>query len=163
MSFEGFPGRDVRAKLDHPVIDADAHVVECDFAHLDFVRQLAGEEMAKAALAVRDHRGPTVRGFWWGLPILSTLLLVGLLIVSLPQPLRAGTEARARQSGSAARPRLPARFWLYAAFATVYGICETMNGNWSATTAACPTGRAIQRSRSSGSATAPPTTRSTAG
>ena len=68
MSFEGFPGRDVRAKLDHPVIDADAHVVECDFAHLDFVRQLAGEEMAKAALAVRDHRGPTVRGFWWGLP-----------------------------------------------------------------------------------------------
>ena len=68
MSFEGFPGRDVRAKLDHPVIDADAHVVECDFAHLDFVRQLAGEEMAQAALAVRDHRGPTVRGFWWGLP-----------------------------------------------------------------------------------------------
>ena len=68
MSFEGFPGRDVRAKLDHPVIDADAHIVECDFAHLDFVRQIAGAEMAKAALAARDHRGPTVRGFWWGLP-----------------------------------------------------------------------------------------------
>ena len=68
MSFEGFPGRDVRAKLDHPIIDADAHVIECDFAHLDFVRELAGEEIAKAALALRDHRGPTVRGFWWGLP-----------------------------------------------------------------------------------------------
>ena len=68
MSFEGFPGRDVRAKLDHPVIDADAHIIECDFAHLDFVRQLAGEETAKAALAMRDHRGPTVRGFWWGVP-----------------------------------------------------------------------------------------------
>ncbi|HUK09862.1 MAG TPA: amidohydrolase family protein [Stellaceae bacterium] len=68
MSFEGFPGRDVRAKLDHPVIDADAHIIECDFAHLDFVRQLAGEEVAKAALAMRDHRGPTVRGFWWGVP-----------------------------------------------------------------------------------------------
>ncbi|HUH84863.1 MAG TPA: amidohydrolase family protein [Stellaceae bacterium] len=68
MSFEGFPGRDVRAKLDHPVIDADAHVVECDFAHLDFVRQLAGEEMAKAVHAVRAHHGPTVKGFWWGLP-----------------------------------------------------------------------------------------------
>jgi fucose permease len=28
-------------------------------------------------------------------------------------------------------PGLPARFWLYAAFAVCYGICETMNGNWS--------------------------------
>ena len=50
MSIEGFPGRDVRAKLDHPVIDADAHVVECDFAHLDFVREIAGEEIAKTVL-----------------------------------------------------------------------------------------------------------------
>jgi len=68
MSFEGFPGRDVREKLDHPVIDADAHIIECDFAHLDFVRQIGGEEVAKAALTLRDHRGPTVRGFWWGVP-----------------------------------------------------------------------------------------------
>jgi len=66
--FEGFPGRDVRARLDHPVIDADAHVVECDFAHLDFVRQLAGEDTAKRVMAVRANHGPTVRGFWWGLP-----------------------------------------------------------------------------------------------
>jgi predicted TIM-barrel fold metal-dependent hydrolase len=66
--FEGFPGRDVRAKLDHPVIDADAHVVECDFAHLDFLRQVAGEDVIKRVLAVRAHHGPTVRGFWWGLP-----------------------------------------------------------------------------------------------
>ena len=29
------------------------------------------------------------------------------------------------------RPAIPARFWLYAAFAFLYGICETMNGNWS--------------------------------
>ncbi|HEX9466520.1 MAG TPA: amidohydrolase family protein [Alphaproteobacteria bacterium] len=68
MSIEGFPGRDVRAKLDHPVIDADAHVVECDFAHQDFVRQLAGEDVAKRVSALRAHHGPTVRGFWWGLP-----------------------------------------------------------------------------------------------
>ena len=26
---------------------------------------------------------------------------------------------------------MPGRFWVYAAFAVVYGICETMNGNWS--------------------------------
>jgi len=68
MSFEGFPGRDVRAKLDHPVIDADAHVVECDFAHLDFVRQIAGEDTVKRIIAERANHGPTVRGFWWGLP-----------------------------------------------------------------------------------------------
>jgi len=68
MSFEGFPGRDVRAKLDHPVIDADAHIVECDFAHLDFVRQIAGEDVVKTITAVRAHHGPTVKGFWWGLP-----------------------------------------------------------------------------------------------
>src|SRR4029450_5338049 len=26
---------------------------------------------------------------------------------------------------------IPGRFWLYAGFAVLYGICETMNGNWS--------------------------------
>ncbi len=67
-------------------------------------------------------------GFWWGLPVTSTVLLVGLLVVSLRLPLRAGAGASAARQ---ARPGLPARFWLYAAFATAYGICETMNGNWS--------------------------------
>src|SRR5499427_6115712 len=67
-------------------------------------------------------------GFWWGLPILSTVLLAGLLLVSLRLPLRAETGASAR---APARHGLPARFWLYAAFAVCYGICETMNGNWS--------------------------------
>src|SRR5215471_2013489 len=67
-------------------------------------------------------------GFWWGLPVLSTVLLVGLLLVSLRLPLRAETGAGARSPG---RHGLPGRFWLYAAFAVAYGICETMNGNWS--------------------------------
>jgi hypothetical protein len=67
-------------------------------------------------------------GFWWGLPILSTVLLAGLLLVSLRLPLRAETGASTRAPG---RHRLPAWFWLYAGFAVAYGICETMNGNWS--------------------------------
>ena len=29
-----------------------------------------------------------------------------------------------------ARPPLPARFWVYAGFAVLYGVCETLNGNW---------------------------------
>jgi predicted TIM-barrel fold metal-dependent hydrolase len=68
MSIEGFPGSEVRARLDHPVIDADAHVVECDFAHLDFVRQLGGAEMVERVGSVIAAAGPTVKGFWWGLP-----------------------------------------------------------------------------------------------
>ena len=66
--FEGFPGSAVRARLDHPVIDADAHVVECEFAHLDFVRQLAGHDAAERIRTFVAGHGPTVRGFWWGVP-----------------------------------------------------------------------------------------------
>src|SRR5580765_8251583 len=66
-------------------------------------------------------------GFWWGLPLTSTCLLIGLIVVSLGLPLRA---AQARAS-AAVRVHVPARFWMYAAFAVLYGICETTNGNWS--------------------------------
>lgn len=65
-------------------------------------------------------------GFWWGLPVLSTLLLVALLAVSFRLPMHTG----ARAAAGAARGGIPARFWLYAAFALLYGICETVNGNW---------------------------------
>ncbi len=66
-------------------------------------------------------------GFWWGLPVMSAVLLALLLAVSLPMPLRAG--ARAAAAGGA-RTAVPSRFWIFAAFAVLYGICETMNGNW---------------------------------
>jgi fucose permease len=69
-------------------------------------------------------------GFWWGLPVLSAVLLAGLLFVSFRLPLRAGVRVAAEK----ARERtaaIPTRFWLYALFAVLYGICETMNGNWS--------------------------------
>ena len=68
-------------------------------------------------------------GFWWGLPIVSMVLLVALLLVSARLPLRAG--ARASSGERQQRRGVPARFWFYAAFAVLYGICETMNGNWS--------------------------------
>jgi MFS family permease len=69
-------------------------------------------------------------GFWWGLPVLSSVLLAALLLASLWLPLRTG--ARAAATPSRDRPTaVPARFWWYAVFAVLYGICETVNGNWS--------------------------------
>jgi MFS family permease len=65
-------------------------------------------------------------GFWWGLPVLTGVFLVGLLVVSVPLSLQTAVAAAGR-----ARARIPSRFWLFAGFAVLYGICETMNGNWS--------------------------------
>jgi len=67
-------------------------------------------------------------GFWWGLPVLSGVLLIALLTVSLPLPLR--VDRGPAEGGLGASRGIPARFWLFAAFVVLYGICETMNGNW---------------------------------
>jgi fucose permease len=61
-------------------------------------------------------------GFWWGLPILSGVLLAVLIAASLPLALDTRSAVR---SG-----RLPRAFWLFAGFAVLYGACETVNGNW---------------------------------
>jgi MFS family permease len=66
-------------------------------------------------------------GAWWGLPVTSTVLLVALVLVSLRLPLRVQPR---RAEGAGARTGIPARFWIYAGFAVLYGICETVNGNW---------------------------------
>jgi len=68
-------------------------------------------------------------GFWWGLPVLSSALLAGLIAVSARLPLRPGAPEVTPGGGRAAR--IPPLFWVFAAFATLYGFCETMNGNWS--------------------------------
>jgi predicted MFS family arabinose efflux permease len=68
-------------------------------------------------------------GFWWGLPVVSAVLLRALILESLRLPLETG--ARAREGASGASARLPTRFWVYAGFAVLYGVCETVNGNWS--------------------------------
>ena len=68
-------------------------------------------------------------GFWWGLPVLSAVMLVGLLVASSRLPLEAGGPAPA--ADRRARAAIPARFWIFAAFAVLYGVCETVNGNWS--------------------------------
>jgi MFS family permease len=64
-------------------------------------------------------------GFWWGLPLLSAILLTALLGRSLALPLKTAAPTAARSAG------IPDRFWMYAVFAVLYGVCETVNGNWS--------------------------------
>jgi predicted TIM-barrel fold metal-dependent hydrolase len=39
-------GADIRGKLNHPVVDADGHMIETTFAVLDFVKQVGGPAMA---------------------------------------------------------------------------------------------------------------------
>jgi len=52
--------------------------------------------------------------------LLANQVSMALLIVSqLVAGERAGTGAG-----------IPTRFWVFAAFAALYGVCETMNGNW---------------------------------
>jgi MFS family permease len=67
-------------------------------------------------------------GFWWGLPLMTTALVAVLGVVSVRLPLRVRTTARTAARAGAG---IPARFWIYAGFAVLYGICETINGNWS--------------------------------
>lgn len=67
-------------------------------------------------------------GFWWGLPLVSIGLLAALVVVSLGLPLRV---EKAKQAVAGGAKGIPTRFWVYAAFALLYGVCETMNGNWS--------------------------------
>ena len=40
-------GADIRAKLDHPVVDADGHMIESTYAVLDFVKQVGGSKLAE--------------------------------------------------------------------------------------------------------------------
>ncbi len=67
----------------------------------------------------------TAVGAWWLLPLLMTGLATFFLswLAALQAPLGRG-------QGVAEVGRLPARFWLYAAVALLYGVVETLNGNW---------------------------------
>jgi fucose permease len=70
-------------------------------------------------------------GVWWGLPAVVAVLLAVLIIVSLGLPLRAGSpSAGTDDSPNPSRPAIPSRFWLFAVFALLYGVVETINGNW---------------------------------
>jgi fucose permease len=68
-------------------------------------------------------------GFWWGLPVLVGALILGLLLFSARLQLRVSAEA-STAGANMGRRKFPSRFWIFAGFALLYGVCETMNGNW---------------------------------
>jgi fucose permease len=68
-------------------------------------------------------------GIWWGLPALAAAALAVLLLACLRLPLQTGAPVDA--AGARASGGIPSRFWILALFALLYGLCETMNGNWS--------------------------------
>src|SRR6185503_14343008 len=81
-----------------------------------------GTVLAPVFVAIFDGLGA-----WWGLPLVSAILLAVLVLVSARLPL----EVRVARATPSQAPRgIPSRFWVYAGFAVLYGICETVNGNW---------------------------------
>ena len=68
----------------------------------------------------------TALGAWWALPLAMTLFGAILLFAfaALKTPLDSPSGAVSVERG------IPARFWLYAAAALLYGVVETLCGNW---------------------------------
>jgi MFS family permease len=69
-------------------------------------------------------------GCWWGLPLLMTVLTLALIVFSMGLALPDAKATATVQAPGAKKLQIPARFWLYASFALLYGICETLSGNW---------------------------------
>ncbi|CAN5771781.1 hypothetical protein BH20ACI3_BH20ACI3_32600 [soil metagenome] len=78
---------EIRARLDHPVIDADGHMIEFEAGVLDYLGQTGGRRLVERFNAwgtanlfnwsrltpeERSDRRAT-RGVWWGLPARNTL------------------------------------------------------------------------------------------
>jgi FHS family glucose/mannose:H+ symporter-like MFS transporter len=86
---------------------------------------LLGAGTALAPLLVAIFIG---LGAWWLLPLAVAAALAGLLLFSAGQPLEAPAGDAAGASGSRS---LPSGFWPFAAAVLLYGIAETLCGNWS--------------------------------
>ena len=102
---EFFPGREDRAML---VLNA-----------------LLGAGTALAPLLVAIFVG---LGAWWLLPV---IVAVRWRASSFSATQAARSVAWRCGRSSKAYKRLPRRFWLFAAAVLLYGIVETLNGNWS--------------------------------
>ena len=85
-------GAQVRARLDHPVIDADGHILEFVPALLDFLKQAGGPGVVEAyRAAMWGPQSKTYRDVWWTRPSAEhsidtvTAMLPGLYHERLPE------------------------------------------------------------------------------
>ncbi|MBV8524405.1 MAG: MFS transporter, partial [Acetobacteraceae bacterium] len=70
-------------------------------------------------------------GAWWLLPVVAACIMMLIFGIALTEPLSA--SARAAVAGAPTPiglKNLPDRFWFYATAVFLYGILETLNGNW---------------------------------
>ncbi|TDI62689.1 MAG: amidohydrolase [Alphaproteobacteria bacterium] len=80
----GTSAADARAKINHPLIDGDSHIIEYTPVLMDFVRAAGGEDFARVMEKGRNvagwysmtdeqrRQGRTMRGPWWALPTQNT-------------------------------------------------------------------------------------------
>ena len=70
-------------------------------------------------------------GAWWLLPVLVACIMMLIFGIALTEPLSAtaGTTGAGAPTPIGLR-NLPHRFWFYAAAVFLYGILETLSGNW---------------------------------
>jgi fucose permease len=85
---------------------------------------LLGAGTALAPLLVAFFVG---LGAWWLLPAVVAVLVLALILACGKQPLEAATGDATPSTSKG----LPRQFWLFAAAVLLYGIAETLNGNWS--------------------------------
>ena len=59
---------DIRARLDHPVVDADGHIHEADFVVQDFLKQIGGSSIVQRYIEVSSAPRPPGRpkSLFWG-------------------------------------------------------------------------------------------------
>ncbi len=67
-------------------------------------------------------------GFWWELPLFLVCVIAFLIFYSVPLTLPGMKIPYATKSLK--KNTTPVRFWIFAAFALLYGMIETLNGNW---------------------------------
>jgi fucose permease len=73
-------------------------------------------------------------GQWWYLPLLAAAGLVVLIGFTLVQPMDVPAPGSGRAAGAdRTRVRIPVLFWVFAVVLVIYGIGETMFGNWGTT------------------------------
>jgi MFS transporter, FHS family, glucose/mannose:H+ symporter len=71
-----------------------------------------------------------VLGGWWLLPICVAFLLAVLLLLTLRQQRQIPRDAPRGVKIAPRGGKLPHQFWIFASAVFVYGILETLNGNW---------------------------------